>query len=149
LTELKEVLKNKLLPLIEQENLELVELDVTIKPPHSFLRIYVDKIGGINIDECSHLSQVISDYLDTEDIFQNRYTLEVSSPGVERPLLSLNDFRRKKGKRVKIYIKRPYGISTEITGEIMKVTEKEVILKVQDKEETISRDIITKGKIII
>lgn len=147
--EIKEELKQRLLPLIEQEDLELVELDLVGKPPHYILRIFVDKAGGVNVEECADLSRRLSDYLDTEDLIQGRYTLEVSSPGLERPLLSLDDFRRKIGERVKVDLKFPLDEKKEIKGEIVEVRENEVVIALEDKVETIPWDRIEKGRIII
>ena len=147
--EIKEELKQRLLPLIEQEDLELVELDLVGKPPHYILRIFVDKAGGVNVEECADLSRRLSDYLDTEDLIQGRYTLEVSSPGLERPLLSLDDFRRKIGERVKVDLKSPLDEKKEIKGEIVEVRENEVVIALEDKVETIPWDRIEKGRIII
>jgi len=149
LAELKEILKQRLLPLIQEENLELVELEFIGRPPHSILRVFVDKIGGVNIKECTRLSQKLSDYLDTEDLIENRYTLEVSSPGLERPLLSLDDFKRKTGESVRIYIKTSTDKLMEIKGEITDVGEGGVRLKVENKVEIIPWEKIDKGKIII
>jgi ribosome maturation factor RimP len=149
LPEIKEELKQRLLPLIEEEDLELVELDLVGKPPHYILRIFVDKVGGVNVEECADLSRRLSDYLDTEDLIQGRYTLEVSSPGLERPLLNLEDFRRKIGERVKVDLKFPLDEKREIKGEIVEVRENEVVLALEDKVETIPGDRIEKGRIII
>jgi ribosome maturation factor RimP len=149
LPEIKEELKQKLLPLIEGENLELVELDLVGKPPHYILRIYVDKVGGVNVEECANLSRILSDYLDAEDLIQERYTMEVSSPGLERPLLSLDDFRRKIGEQVKLHLKLPPEGKKEIEGEIVEVRENEVVIALEDKVETIPWDRIDKGRIII
>lgn len=147
--ELKEVLKERILPLIKEENLELVELEFIGNPSRSILRVFVDKIGGVNIEECAHLSRKLSDYLDTEDLIERSYTLEVSSPGLERPLLSLVDFRRKTGENVKIYLKATLEKKTELTGEIVSVREGEVMLKIENEVVTIPWEKIEKGKIII
>lgn len=149
MAELKEILKQRLLPLIQEENLELVELEFVGRSPHSILRLFVDKIGGVNINECACLSQKLSEYLDTEDLIENRYTLEVSSPGLERPLLSRDDFKRKTGERVRIYTKTSIDNQMEIKGEITDVGEGGVRLKVENKEEIIPWEKIEKGKIII
>jgi ribosome maturation factor RimP len=149
LFELKEVLKEKILPLIKEENLELVELEFVENYPRSILRIFVDKIGGVDIEECAHLSRKLSDYLDTEDLIEQSYTLEISSPGLERPLLSLDDFRRKTGENVKVYLKATSGEKTELTGEIVSVREGAVMLKIENEVVTIPREKIEKGKIII
>ncbi|HVP36310.1 MAG TPA: ribosome maturation factor RimP [Terriglobales bacterium] len=147
--EIEEALKQKLLPLIEEGGLELVELDLVGKPPHYILRIFVDKVGGVNVEECASLSRSLSDYLDTEDLIQGRYTLEVSSPGLDRPLLSLDDFRRKIGDRVRINLKSPLDQKGEVEGEIIEVRENDVVLALEDKVETIPWDRIDKGRIII
>jgi len=149
LPEIEEALKQKLLPLIEEGGLELVELDLVGKPPHYILRIFVDKVGGVNVEECASLSRSLSDYLDTEDLIQGRYTLEVSSPGLDRPLLSLDDFRRKIGDRVRINLKSPLDQKGEVEGEIIEVRENDVVLALEDKVETIPWDRIDKGRIII
>jgi ribosome maturation factor RimP len=113
------------------------------------LRIFVDKVGGVNVEECASLSRKLSDYLDTEDPIQGRYTLEVSSPGLERPLLSLDDFRRKIGERVKVDLKFPLDDKKGIQGEIVEVREDEVVIALEDKVERIPWDRIAKGRIII
>jgi ribosome maturation factor RimP len=149
LPEIKEVLKQRLLPLIEEVDLELVELDLVGKPPRYILRVFVDKVGGVNVEECADLSRSLSDYLDTEDLIQGRYTLEVSSPGLERPLLSLDDFRRKIGEQVKVELKSPSDVEKEIKGEIVEVRENEVVIVLEDEVKTIPWDRIDKGRIII
>lgn len=147
--DIKDVLKQRLLPLIEEEDLELVELDLVGKPPRYILRVFVDKVGGVNVEECADLSRSLSDYLDTEDLIQGRYTLEVSSPGLERPLLSLDDFRRKIGEQVKVELKSPSDVEKEIKGEIVEVRENEVVIVLEDEVKTIPWDRIDKGRIII
>jgi ribosome maturation factor RimP len=149
LAELKESLKRKLLPLIEEEGLELVELEFTGKLPHSVLRVYVDQAGGIDVEECARLSRKLSDFLDTEDLIEKSYTLEVSSPGLDRPLFSLGDFKRKTGEKVRLYLKTNSDKSTEVIGEIAGVEEEEIRIKIQDKVEAIPLEKIEKGKIII
>jgi len=149
LPDIKDVLKQRLLPLIEEEDLELVELDLVGKPPRYILRVFVDKVGGVNVEECADLSRSLSDYLDTEDLIQGRYTLEVSSPGLERPLLSLDDFRRKIGEQVKVELKSPSDVEKEIKGEIVEVRENEVVIVLEDEVKTIPWDRIDKGRIII
>jgi ribosome maturation factor RimP len=87
--------------------------------------------------------------LDTEDLIQERYTLEVSSPGLERPILSLDDFRRKIGEQVKVELKSPIDEKKEIKGEIVEVRENEVVISLEDKVERIPWDRKEKGRIII
>ncbi len=149
MTDSKESLQQKLLPLVREEGLELVELEFTGKLPHLVLRVYVDKAGGVDVEECARLSRRLSDFLDTEDLIERSYTLEVSSPGLDRPLISLGDFRRKTGEKVRLYLKTNSDKFTEVIGEIAGVEEEEIKIKIQDKVETIPLRKIEKGKIII
>lgn len=149
MAESKESLQRKLLPIIQEEGLELVELEFTGRLPRSVLRVYVDKKGGVDVEECARLSRRLSDFLDTEDLIEKSYTLEVSSPGLDRPLISLGDFRRKTGEKVRLYLKTDSDKLTEVIGEIAGVEEEEIKIKIQDKVEAIPLGKIEKGKIII
>jgi ribosome maturation factor RimP len=114
----KEKLENQIKPLVEEENLELVELEFSPAGPASLLRVYVDKTGGVTVDQCAALSRKIGDFLDTEDLMPSRYTLQVSSPGLDRPLVLRSDFKRKIGERVKVLLKEGEEGSKELVGKI-------------------------------
>ncbi len=91
-----------LLPLFEEMNLELVDI-VYRREPHGWvLRFFLDKEGGINLDDCAVASRQISSLLDVEDIIPTTYNLEVSSPGLDRPLKNPADFERFTAQLVKI-----------------------------------------------
>ncbi len=91
-----------LLPIIEELNLELVDIEYQREERGWVLRIYLDKDGGINLDDCAQASREFSTLLDVEDVIATVYNLEVSSPGLERPLKKLADFERFSGEPVKI-----------------------------------------------
>jgi ribosome maturation factor RimP len=117
-----EDLKKIILPVLEEENVELVELRFIRAPRGSILRLLVDKQeGGINIDECSRLNQRISDLLDAEDIIKNRYILEVSSPGLDRLLKTKSDFLRCINRRLRFFLKGPINGKVELEGIIKEV----------------------------
>jgi ribosome maturation factor RimP len=82
--------------------MELVELEYKREGQGMVLRVYLDKPGGVTLDDCSEVSRELSALLDVDDIIPNRYTLEVSSPGLNRPLVKEDDYRRSAGKLVKI-----------------------------------------------
>jgi ribosome maturation factor RimP len=128
---LKETLKEKILPLIEDENLELVDLEFSPSGPRSLLRIYVDKPGGITIDECTSLSRKVSDFLDMEDLIPHRYNLEVSSPGLDRPLVKREDFIRKVGEKVRVFLKEPVDGKLDLAGEIKNFQKETLYLSTQ------------------
>ncbi len=106
--------------MVEEENLELVDLEFSPAGPRQLLRIYVDKLGGVTIDECASLSRKISDFLDMENLIPHRYNLEVSSPGLDRPLVNSEDFMRKVGENVTVFLREPVDGKMDLAGKITK-----------------------------
>jgi ribosome maturation factor RimP len=92
---------------------ELVEVEYTRSGRSMVLRVFMDKPGGVTLDDCSELSRELSQILDVEDIIREHYTLEVSSPGLDRPLKREDDYRRYAGRIVKI---RTYEVLTDEAG---------------------------------
>ena len=95
-------LRRLLEPVVEREGCELVALEILGSPGRALLRVYIDTVGGVNVDICARVSRAISPVLDVEDPFPGAWELEVSSPGIERPLQRENDFRRFVGFGVKV-----------------------------------------------
>lgn len=89
-------------PVLEDLGYELVELEYQREQRGWVLRFHLDKEGGISLDDCAEASREISTLLDVEDILTTAYTLEVSSPGIERPLKRLGDFSRFTGRLAKV-----------------------------------------------
>ena len=87
-------------PILEEKNLELVDIEYVKEGKNWFLRVYIDKEGGIDIVECGEVSELLSEKLDEADPITEAYFLEVSSPGVERPLKSLEDLKKNIGNNV-------------------------------------------------
>jgi ribosome maturation factor RimP len=85
-----------------REELELVHWELVGPPGRSLLRIYIDKPVGVTLDDCETVSKQVGLLLDVEDLIPSRYTLEVSSPGVERGLYKPADYRRFQGQRIKL-----------------------------------------------
>ncbi|GEN86466.1 ribosome maturation factor RimP [Oceanobacillus sp. FSL W8-0428] len=94
-------------PILEEKNLELVDMEYVKEGKNWFLRVYIDKEGGIDIVECGEVSEQLSEKLDEADPIKEAYFLEVSSPGVEKPLKTLEDFKKNIGNNVfvKLYEK--------------------------------------------
>jgi ribosome maturation factor RimP len=95
-------LRRILEPVVEREECDLVALEVLGSPNRALLRVYIDRVGGVNVDVCAKASRAISPVLDVEDPFPGAWDLEVSSPGIERPLQREKDFRRFAGFAVKV-----------------------------------------------
>ena len=87
-----------LLPLMEEHGFELVDVEFVKEAGVWYLRAYIDKEGGIAVDDCEVISRKVSDWLDEEDFIDESYILEVSSPGLGRPLKKEKDFARSIGK---------------------------------------------------
>lgn len=96
-----------LLPLVEAQNFELVDVEYVKEAGSWYLRAYIDKEGGITVDDCEVISRAFSDKLDEEDFIEDSYILEVSSPGLGRPLKKEKDFVRSMGKELEIRTYRP------------------------------------------
>lgn len=88
---------------------------------HSIFRLYIDSLGGITIDDCALVSQQVSAMLDAEDLIKQQYTLEVSSPGINRPLLERSHYERYCGRRVKIRLRLPIEKARQFQGVLQKV----------------------------
>jgi len=99
---LAEVVRDAVADVLASQGVELVDLSFRREGSRMVLRLLVDKPGGITVDECTHLNQMIGEILDREDLIHDRYTLEVSSPGLDRPLVTKRDFERNIGRKVKI-----------------------------------------------
>ncbi|UCB53374.1 MAG: ribosome maturation factor RimP [Candidatus Zixiibacteriota bacterium] len=126
-----ETLREKIKPVVEREDLELVDLEFSRGGPESVLRVYVDRSTGVTVDQCASLSRQISDLLDMEDLIPGRYKLEVSSPGLDRPLVSGADFKRKIGEKVRVFLKENLDGKTELVGEIRDLKEENVVLRLE------------------
>ncbi len=90
------------MPLLDSLGIELVELEYRKEGQGMMLRLYIDKPGGITLDDCADVSRELSEILDVEDVIHAHYNLEVSSPGLNRPLKKESDYLRYAGRLVKI-----------------------------------------------
>ncbi len=102
MAQLVEKIENLVQPILNDLGCELVDLQYQREQRGWVLRFFLDKDGGINLDDCAIASREMSSLLDVENIISTAYTLEVSSPGVERPLKKISDFERFTGEKAKI-----------------------------------------------
>ena len=126
----KEVYEQKteeiLLPIVEEYGFELVDVEYVKEGGTWYLRTYIDKEGGISIDDCEKVSRRLSDILDEKDYIDDTYIMEVSSPGLGRPLKKGKDFKRSLGKEVDIRTYRMIDKQKEFTG-ILKDYDKDTV----------------------
>ena len=121
-----------LLPLVEEHHFELVDVEYVKEAGTWYLRAYIDKEGGIAVDDCEVISRALSDWLDKEDFIDDSYILEVSSPGLGRPLKKERDFVRSMGKDVDVRLYRQIDKQKEFTGALSAYDENTVTLTMED-----------------
>ena len=129
--DITEKVKELLSPIISELRIELVELSVKKKKKGHILRVFIDKQGGIAINDCENVSEQLSSILDVEDIFPGKFTLEVSSPGIDRPLKSSADFKRSLGRLVNVSTHEVFEGKVSFTGKISGVTSEGVLLELE------------------
>ena len=105
-----------LLPLMEENDFELLEVEYVKEAGTWYLRAYIDKEGGIAVDDCEVISRKLSDWLDKEDFIDDSYILEVSSPGLGRPLKKEKDYVRSMGREVEVRLYKAIDRQKEFTG---------------------------------
>jgi ribosome maturation factor RimP len=109
--------------------LELVHVEVAGPEGHPIVRVYIDKPGGVTHDDCSDVSTQIGTVLDVEDFIHSAYTLEVSSPGLERGLYKLEDYERFAGSQAKIKVRIPVDGQRNFRGRIIGIGDRTVIVE--------------------
>ena len=106
-------------PELVEMGFELVEVEFVRHGRSNRLRLFIDREGGITIDDCTLASRQVSAFLDKDDYIESQYTLEVSSPGIARPLRRPKDFERFTGERIKVKTVTPVEGRSRFAGELM------------------------------
>jgi len=111
----------------EASGVEFVHSEIAGSKRNMTVRIYIDKPGGVTIEDCSSVSRAIEDVMDAEDFIPAAYVLEVSSPGLERGLFNLADFQKFSGKKAKVKTGDPIEGQSNFNGRIMSVEDEEIV----------------------
>ena len=138
--EIEETCEKLVTPIIEQFGFELIDVEYVKEGPTYYLRVYADKEGGITIDDCVEVSQLLSPKLDKYDKeFKDAYILEVSSPGLLRPLKKDKDFERNIGKKIEMKLFKPLEGTKdkELIAELISYDTDSITVKNKDNEEMI------------
>lgn len=123
-----------LMPLIEQNQFELVDVEYVKEAGNWYLRAYIDKPGGITVDDCEVISRAFSDLLDVHDFIDDAYILEVSSPGLGRPLRKDKDFERSLGEEVDIKTYKPINHQKDFTGILKEYDKQKIVIELENGE---------------
>ncbi|KJR42549.1 Uncharacterized protein MCHI_001557 [Candidatus Magnetoovum chiemensis] len=129
---------------------ELFDISLKGQGRRKLLRMTIDKENGVTIDDCEEVSRQLSAVLDVENIIEGPYTIEVSSPGMDRPLRNKEDFIKHKGKLAKIVTKEQINNNNVFIGRLSDVVENNIILSISEQDSfTIDMDKISKAKLEI
>ena len=123
------------LPITDANGLELVDVEYVKEGGEFFLRVYIDKEGGVSLNECELVTRALNPILDEKDPIKDNYYLEVSSPGLDRPLKKDKDFVRYQGRDVEIKLYNPINGSKLHEGQLVGLTEDKNIKVIIDNEE--------------
>lgn len=135
-------------PVVVESGYQFWACEYISQGKHSFLRVYIDKEGGIGISDCEYISKQISAVLDVEDPIKTDYSLEVSSPGIPRPLFSQAHYQQYLGHNVEVKLHKVLHGSRRFTGIIQSVNENSVILDVQGEQIEFQFSQIVKANLI-
>jgi ribosome maturation factor RimP len=122
-------------PILRSLGLELFDIEYSGSPRGGALRIFIDKKEGVTLDDCEKVSRYLGQALDLEDPIPHRYTFEVSSPGLDRPLKRKEDFLRFIGKKVKIKTSLPINNQKVFTGRLLDFKEEKAFLQLDHGSE--------------
>lgn len=142
-------------PIAEQSGYEMTDVEYVKEGKNWFLRVYIDKPEGINLDDCTVFSEKLSEVLDNEEVdpIPHAYYLEVSSPGAERPLNKEEDFQNAVGKYIHVSLYQQIDSENSFEGILNELTEDTLILvvriKTREKEIVIPRSTIAKARLAI
>jgi len=134
----------------EKGGFEFVRSEIGGTKRNPIVRVFIDKVGGVSVEHCADVSREIEARLDDEDLIPTKFVLEVSSPGLERGLYSIEDFRRFAGKLVKLKTSEEIGGSKTIVGHIRSIEDDNVTLEVQEgKKVTVPYSAVAKANLKI
>lgn len=141
-------LENLLRPVIEGLGYECWGIEFISQGKHSVLRVFIDKPDGILVEDCETVSRQVSGVLDVEDPIPNEYTLEVSSPGMDRPLFRLDQYERFAGHLVQLRLRMPFEGRRKYQGILKGIEGDEVIVVVDEHEFLFPIDSIERANLV-
>jgi ribosome maturation factor RimP len=130
---LRDTLTGLIRPLVEGMGYELWELEYSPRRGHALVRLYIDSEEGISLEDCERVSRAVSDLLDATDPVPGQYTLEVSSPGIERPLSRPEHFAAFLGERAFVELRDPLDGRRRFTGPLLAADERSVEIEVDGR----------------
>jgi len=137
-------------PIATRMGLEVVDVEIHGEAERTVLRVLVDRPdGGITVEECARVSEQLGRRLDLYDLFAHAYTLEVSSPGLDRPLRTDAEYRRFAGRRAEVQTSEPINGQRRFRGVVLGVVGDAVVLQVDDRQVQIPRAKILRSRLVV
>jgi len=134
--------------LVVSEGMELVDLEYRREGPRWMLRLFIDKEGGVTVDDCARISRELGDLLDVKDIIPQAYILEVSSPGLNRRIRKKEDFSRFAGQKIQLWLASPKDGRRKIVGDLVGVEGEEVVVTAPEGRISVALTDIAKANLI-
>ena len=141
-------LTTMLQPLVEDLGFEFVGIEYSSNPKNPVLVIYIDKPGGVAVEDCELTSREVAALLDVEDPIPGHFVLEVSSPGLDRPLFSLQHYEKFKGELVQLSLFAPLNGRRKFKGRILGVQDGQVNIEQEGMEVTLEHGNIAKARLV-
>lgn len=137
-------------PIVDELGLELVDVEFVKEAANWFLRIYIDKDGSVTTDDCENVSRKVDKILDEIDPIEQSYYLEVSSPGIDRPLKKDSDFVKYKGSLVEVKLYKPKEGNKAFEGILVGVIDNKIVIKDDgDQEQSFDREDVALVKLAV
>jgi ribosome maturation factor RimP len=135
-------------PVVAALECELWGVEYMTSGPNKVLRVYIDKDGGVVLEDCEKVSRQLSALMDVEDPIAGEYNLEVSSPGMDRPLYTLEQFRRYVGELVAVRLRVPFDGRRKFKGKMIGIEDGDVVIVVDNEEYLLPVGSIEKANIV-
>jgi len=142
-------LSNMIDPIVQSFGCELWGVEYRTAKASAHLRVFIDKQEGVSIDDCSKVSRQLSAVFDVEDPIKVPYQLEVSSTGIDKPMMSMAHYQRYQGHVVKIKLQRPIDGRRKLQGQILSAEADTVVIEEQGTEYALPYDAIGRGRLVI
>ena len=143
-----EEIRDMLAPTVEALGLELLGVEYAPSTGSAMLRLYIDKEAGVGIEDCEAVSREVSALLDVNDPIATEYTLEVSSPGIDRPLFGASQFARFLGEQAKLSLRVPQEGRRRLQGRIARVEGGRVVIAEEKQEYEVAEANIEKARLV-
>lgn len=135
-------------PVVTGMGFELWGVEYLTQGRYSVLKIFIDSENGIDVDDCASVSRQVGSLLDVEEPLRGQYTLEVSSPGMDRRLFTFEQFDLMKGFQVKLKLNKPFDGKKRFTGLLVGTEDKDVVLRVGEEETLFPYEMIDRANVV-